>query len=181
MINVRDGLIMRSLSTYDAQGSYALIDSNRSYLRTWLPWIDGTNSPAVVERVILSWERSRENGSDTVLGIFEEGEYVGNIGLHDINRESMSGMIGYWLAQNRQNRGIMTDCVRALTTFGFDELGLNRIYIHCGVKNARSRAVPERLGFVQEGILQNGECLYGNYHDLIVYAALKQDWPKGSI
>ena len=176
IIAVRDGLVMRSLSQNDVAKVYEVTDSNRNHLRTWLPWVDGTDSPAVTENVITSWEKDYECKRDVVLGIFENSEYIGNIGLHDLKRPNRSGMVGYWLAENRQGRGIVTDCVRALTDFGFQTLGLNRIYIHCAAENKKSRAIPERLGFVQEGVLQDGEYLYGTFHDLIIYGMVKRNW-----
>ena len=179
LLPVRENLVMRSLSKDDAPEVYSIIDNNRDYLRTWLPWVDGTDSPAVTERVILQWEENFDGGKDITLGIFENGEYIGNIGLHDINRYISSGMIGYWLAESGQGRGIMTDCVRVLTGYGFDSLDLNRIYIYCASGNKKSRAVPERLGFVREGILQDGECLYGTFHDLVVYGMVKRNRNTG--
>ena len=169
---------MRSLTKADVPEVYAVVDSNRAFLRTWLPWVDGTDSPAVTEKVIAEWEKDFENKSDIVLGIFENGEYIGNIGLHDLKSRNRSGMVGYWLAENRQGRGIMTDCVRELVNFGFDTLDLNRIYIHCAGGNKKSRAIPERLEFVHEGTLQDGECLYGTFHDLDVYGMIKRNWVK---
>jgi len=85
-------------------------------------------------------------------------------------------MIGYWLAQNHEGRGIITDCTRAMVNYGFNTLKLNRIYIHCASENIRSRAIPERLGFIQEGVLQDAECVNGVYHDLIVYGMVKRKW-----
>lgn len=181
LISVREKLIMRSLSKNDASEIYTLVNNNRAYLRTWLPWVDVTNSPVVTETVIGSWEKDFENKQDIVLGIFENGSYIGNIGLHNLKNSERGGMIGYWLAENNQGRGIITDCVRALINFGFYTLGLNRIYIHCAAENKKSRAVPERLGFVQEGTLQDGTLLYGAFHDLIVYGLVKRRWKKGDI
>ena len=177
-IVVRDNLIVRSLTADDARKTYAVINSNRDYLRTWLPWVDGTDSADVTERTIALWQNAYENKSDIVLGVFYNSEYVGNIGLHDIKRSNISGMIGYWLAEDCQGLGIMTDCVRALTDYGFNELELNRIYIHCATANTKSRAIPERLGFVQEGVLQDGEYRYGQFYDLAVYGGLKRNWQK---
>jgi len=167
---------MRSLLGSDASTVYRVVDNNRAYLRKWLPWVDSTDSPAVTESVIASWEKDYDNGNDVVLGIFENGKYVGNIGLHSIKRPNRSGMVGYWLSENAQGRGIVTDCVRALMDFGFGTLDLNRIYVYCAADNTKSRAIPERLGFVQEGTLQDGEHLYGVYHDLIIYGMVKRNW-----
>lgn len=179
LIYVRENLIMRSLQANDALKVYEVIDENRSYLRNWLPWVDETDSPTVTENVITTWEKEYENKTDIVFGIFERGEYLGNIGLHDLKSSNNSGMIGYWLTKNRQGRGIMSDCVRALANFGFHTLALNRIYIYCAEKNQKSRAVPKRLGFVEEGKLQDGEHLYGTYHDLIIYGMVKRNWNSG--
>jgi len=167
---------MRSLEKSDAAAVFAAVDGNRAHLRAWLPWVDSTDSPAVTEGVIASWEKDYANKTDIVFGIFENDEYVGNMGLHSIKSANNSGMIGYWLVENRQGRGIVSDCVRALMNFGFHELELNRIYINCAVENTKSRAIPERLGFVQEGTLQDAEYVNGVYYDLVVYGMVRRNW-----
>jgi len=175
-ITVRDNLTMRSLTKSDAQKVYTAVDNNRAYLREWLPWVDTTTSPAVIENVVAEWAAEYENKTDIVLGIFEHGEYIGNIGLQRMKSANNSGMIGYWLAESYQGRGIMADCVRALVDFGFRTLELNRIYIYCALPNKKSRAIPERLGFVQEGVLQDGEYVNGVYYDLVVYGMVRRNW-----
>jgi|GEM_PF-141046 len=175
---VREGLVMRTREAADAAEVFAVIDANRAYLREWLPWVDGTESPEGIAGVIESWNKQAEKGTDFVFGIVEDGKYVGNIGLHDIKRHNDSGMIGYWLAENAQGRGIMTACVRTLTDFSFRGLGLNRIYIHAAAPNAKSRAIPERLGFTHEGTMQDGEKLYGTYFDMTLYSMLRRNWVK---
>lgn len=180
-IDIKEDIYIRTMTPKDAGKVFPVIDANRAYLRPWLPWVDGTDSPAVVEEVIASWEKEWEAGTDFVFGIFKANKHIGNIGLHNMKRSNNSGMIGYWLAESEQAAGIMTDCVRALINYGFSALSLNRIYIHCADKNLKSRAIPERLGFILEGILQDGEFLYGNYFDLVVYGMLKRNWPDNSV
>jgi len=175
-INVRKDVYMQTRVPQDAGEVFEVVDRNRDYLRLWLPWVDDTDSPDVVKRVITSGEKGRESGTELVLGIFKNNRYIGNIGLHDMKKTNNSGMIGYWLAQDEQGSGIMTDCVRALVHYGFSALSLNRIYIHCVDKNLKSRAIPERLGFVLEGILQDEKFLYGEYFNLAVYGMLKRCW-----
>ncbi len=70
----------------------------------------------------------------------------------------------------------MRDSVRALVTFGFEHLNLNRIEIRCAAGNTRSIVVAEKLGFKIEGILCQDEWLNGRLVDMIVYAQLKKEW-----
>ena len=55
---------------------------------------------------------------------------------------------------------------RALVDHAFGELELHRVEIQAAGANRRSRAIPERLGFQQEGILREAECVGGRYLDL---------------
>ena len=169
ILTVKDNLLMRNLTTDNASEVYTVIDNNRSYLRKWLPWVDETDSSTVVENVINKWKKQNEESSDIVSGIFMNGKYIGNIGLHDINTDNKTGIIGYWLAEVFQGSGVMTDCVRSLVKYAFEILELNTISIHCAFDNCKSRAVPERLGFKETGILKNGETLYGIPHDMVIY------------
>lgn len=175
-INVKDAVVMKTLNPEQAGEVFAVIDRDRAYLRKWLPWVDSTDQPSTVADVIRRWEQEREAGTDYVFGIFKDGRYIGNIGLHDIKKANKSGMIGYWLAEGEQGAGIMTDCVRQMVYYGFADLSLNRIYIHCADSNAKSRAIPQRLGFELEGVLRDGECLYGEYFDMAVYGMLRKNW-----
>ena len=182
IIYVRDNVILRSLAKGDAPASFRVIDANRDYLRKWLPWVDDTKSQGDTEKVFADWDEKYKQKSDYVFGIFVDGGYIGNMGLHDINRHNNSAIIGYWLSKEMQGRGIMTDCVRALTNFGLHTVGLNRINIHCAIENKKSRAIPERLGYVQEGIIQDGERLYGIFQDMALYAMVKRNWNnKGAL
>jgi ribosomal-protein-serine acetyltransferase len=72
----------------------------------------------------------------------------------------------------------MTAAVSALIGHGFHTLKLNRIEIRAGVRNRRSRAVPERLGFRHEGTLQQAERLGDRYVDHAVYGLLAGAWRR---
>ena len=51
---ISDAHELRLLRPSDADEFFGLIDANRAYLRTWLPWLDGTVSAANTEDFIRS-------------------------------------------------------------------------------------------------------------------------------
>jgi ribosomal-protein-serine acetyltransferase len=70
----------------------------------------------------------------------------------------------------------MTGAVTALVDHAISDWDLNRVEIRASVENAASRAIPERLGFREEGTLRQAELVDGRYHDTVVYSMLAADW-----
>ncbi len=62
-----------------------------------------------------------------------------------------SAYLGYWGYPPTGGRGLMTDALRAVARFTFDELGLHRIEANVQRDNVRSLALVRRAGFVKEG------------------------------
>jgi ribosomal-protein-serine acetyltransferase len=108
--------------------------------------------------------------------IWYGGRIAGVTGLPHIDWANRKSEIGYWLGQEFQGEGIMTRCIRTLINYLFESLELNRVEIHTAVENKRSQAIPERLGFFQEGIIRDGEWLYDHYVDMVIYGLLRRDW-----
>jgi len=155
---------------------YQLVEENREHLLEWMPWVENMNSPFQFESIIPVWLKQFAENSGMNVGILYKGELVGSLGLHQIDWYNNMASVGYYLARKAEGNGIITRSVRALLNYAFYQLGLNRIEIRCGVKNTKSRAIPERLGFVMEGKIRDGELLNGHFHDLIVYGMLQRDW-----
>ena len=161
-----------------AQELFGLVDVNRAHLREWLPWLDTQQSVVdSLQFIRLMRDQFRQNESMTV-GIWYRDTLSGVIGYHRFVWMNRSSMIGYWLASDRQGKGIVTEACREMVDYGFSRLGLHRIEIKCATGNRKSCAIPERLGFVNEGIARNGEWLYDRYVDLVVYSMLAPDWKK---
>ena len=59
---------------------------------------------------------------------------------------------------------------------GFTYYSLNSVEIFCVPENRKSRAIPERLGFHQEGIIRQAEKVYGKHLDHVVYGLLKHEF-----
>jgi ribosomal-protein-serine acetyltransferase len=71
----------------------------------------------------------------------------------------------------------MTLAARALTDHAFRVWELNRVEIRVAPENRPSRAIPERLGFSEEGILRSVQRIEDDrYLDLVVYGMLAAGW-----
>lgn len=167
---------LRLLEEEDVEELYQLIDRNREHLRRWLPWVDHETS---VESSRSFVQRSLQHYMDNEgfnMGIRYQGRLAGVIGYHTVNWPNRHVEIGYWLGAEFEGQGVMTRACRALIDFAFDKLLLNRVVILCATGNVRSRAIPERLGFTQEGVSREGEWLYDHFVDLVVYSVLAREW-----
>jgi ribosomal-protein-serine acetyltransferase len=178
-IQVDDTISLIMLEEIHAESLLNLVNNNRTYLREWLPWVDQMQTVSHFAYYINDTIKRAEQKTDFGYAIIIEKNIAGRIGLHHINHQNKIGEIGYWLADGRQGRGIITKCCKAIIKHAFTELGLNRIEIKCGVGNHKSQAIPEKLGFKQEGILRKAELLNGKFIDLYLYSLLKEEWLMG--
>jgi ribosomal-protein-serine acetyltransferase len=173
---IADDIELRIMEERHAAESYALIDRNREPLREYLSWIDDTRS---VEDRKGSIRRSRAylaNNDGFTAGIWYRGEHAGTIGVNGIDWQFRKADIGYWLGQEFWSKGIMTRACRAVVAHLFDDFGLNKVEIRVAVTNARSLAIPARLGFVEEGVLRDSAVHYDYFEDLRVFGILASEW-----
>ncbi|GAB3060588.1 GNAT family N-acetyltransferase [Salinicoccus sesuvii] len=178
IIKVDEEIELRAVQQKDYKMVYDTVDQNRSHLRRWLPWVDYMKRADDYIEIIEAWQEIIDNGTGLQLGIFYRGEFMGMCGYNEIVSLSSRGQIGYWLTKNAQGRGIASRSISRLVSYGFDTLKLNRIEIICGVHNYRSRALPEAMGFVEEGVLADYEFLYDHFHDCIMYRQLKKEYEE---
>jgi ribosomal-protein-serine acetyltransferase len=173
-----DGAELRLLDDEAAAPLFALIDANRAHLRQWLPWVDHEQSVEAARTFLRAAQRQLADNRGGQYGIWHRDQLAGVIGQHPIDWENRAGALGYWLGAAHEGRGLMTRACRALVTHAFRDLGLHRVEIRAAPANRRSRAIPERLGFRQDGILRDAEWLYDHYVDLVVYGMLADEWPE---
>lgn len=176
--DINDQLQLRTFTIDEAEALFQLTMASKPYLREWLGWLD------YIETV----DDSRQNIEGRIKGLLEtggypksfaivyQGELAGTIGFNDINRGIKCGTVGYWLGQDFQGKGIMSQALETLIEYGFRDLGLNKIEIRVATGNVKSRALPEGLGFKQEGVLRDAEWLYDRYVDHVVYGLLRAEW-----
>jgi len=154
---------------------FAVIEANRGHLRQWHPWVDLLKTPADMDRFITTWLQQMARYRGFHAGIWEDGKLCGEINHLNIDWSNRSTVLSYWLDEAYQGRGIMTAACRVFVSHAFQTLNLHRVTIECAAGNARSRRIPERLGFKFEGIIRGAEWLHDHFADHAIYGLLKGD------
>jgi ribosomal-protein-serine acetyltransferase len=169
---------LRLIEENDASEMFALIEQNRARLRPWLPWLDSTLSVQDELDFIRSMREQHVQSQNMTCSIIYDGRIAGSIGYNSIDWRDRKTEIGYWLGVDFEGKGLMTISCEEMLHFAFNVLELNKVEIHCATENTRSRAIPERLHFRQEGIIRQAQWLYDHYVDLVVYGLLASEWKR---
>lgn len=173
---VDDKVVLKLLDSINADLLFELTDAGRPYLKEWLPWVDGTKSVEDTKSFIETTKKQFASNNGFQAGIWYQGNIAGVIGFHGMNWANRSTSIGYWLCERYRGSGVMTKSCKAIVEYAFRELNINRVEIRCAEKNLRSRAIPERLGFVNEGTIREAEWLYDHYVNHVLYGVLAREW-----
>lgn len=112
--------------------------------------------------------------------IARDGEAMGMISLNPIRHEVDAAELGYWLDPAHHGEGYTSEAAGVLVRYGFEQLGLNRIYAHVFAFNDPSRKLLEGLGFVHEATLREDAFVDGERVDAEVYGLLRREWSAGA-
>lgn len=81
----------------------------------------------------------------------DPGIVIGDVGFHqlgdDIVLREGAAEIGYSIVPEYRERGIATEAVNGMCDWGFQRLGLKRIYARCDKGNLASQRVLKKAGF----------------------------------
>jgi len=102
---------------------------------------------------------------------------IGITGLIDIDFRHLRGQFYMTIGEKDYwGKRIPDESIPLVLNYGFNELGLNRIYLYTLNNNERARKVYERNGFIYEGKLRKHYFCVGEYQDLQVMSVLKDDF-----
>ncbi len=107
------------------------------------------------------------------------GRLVGTIGYMDYSEDNGSVEVGYSLARWLWNGGYMTEALRRVIAYTFDEMDINRIEAQHELTNPASGRVMEKCGMRREGVLRQRLYNKGKYVDVALYAILRCDLRSG--
>ena len=117
--------------------------------------------------IIMEFDEKFRAGKGTTWGITLRGHdtVIGTCGFETFELAG-GGEIGFDLAKAFWGRGLMSEALRAIITYGFEHLLLCYVEAHTYCENARAIALLERLGFAVQRVEK----------DSYVYSLDRKDW-----
>jgi len=163
-----------------ANALFKVVDENRQHLNPWFPWVKAEKVVEESFKYLLEVDKEYQKGTKFDYGIFLEKEYIGNVGLFDIDKKKKSGEIGYWLSKKFTRQGYMTEAVGVLEREAFVNGGLNRIQIKCDERNIPSAKTAKKCGYLFEGKRREDDYseYYKDFRNTLVFSKLKSDFKK---
>ena len=121
------------------------------------------------------WQYRRGMPSSFAIALKESGRMIGTIGFMWVNTDHLSAEVGYSLSRAYWNQGLMTEALRRIIEYGFEELKLNRIEAQHETDNPASGRVMAHVGMRYEGTLRQRVKNKGRFADVALYAILRTD------
>ena len=147
-------LLLRAIDTDDIDDIFEYSNTeNVGPNAGWKPHESKEETLEVMKTVFLD----KENVWGIVLKY--SNKLIGSIGLiEDPKRENERvRMLGYAIGEEYWGKGIMTEAVREVVRYGFNDLHLDLISAYCYPFNNRSKSVIKKCGFHYEGTLKMAE------------------------
>ena len=132
-------------------------------------------------KIFASWRKLANQGTRWAIEVKGTAGLVGTCGLFSWHRAWRKCTVGYELARDAQGKGYMQEALGAALSWGFREMGLNRVEAQVHPSNESSLKLLRRLHFVAEGRLREGGYWAGQYHDLLQYSLLRKDWIESGL
>lgn len=173
-----DRLILRDFTADDWPAVWAYQRDPR-YLRLY-PWTERT--PEAVQafvQMFIDQQAAQPRTKYQLALVFKDGgELIGNCGIRRTSAAAHEADIGYEFSPEHWGHGYATEAAKAMLAFGFNTLGLHRVWAECVADNIGSIRVLEKIGMQQEGCLRHKEYYKGRWWDQLLFAILEDEWRK---
>lgn len=101
---------------------------------------------------------------------------IGIIGHYRIQPENHRCEIGYMILPQYNGQGIVTEAIKVVLAYGFDDLQMHSIEAVIDPDNIASERVLQKNGFTKEAHFLENELYEGKFCDTVIYSLLKRNF-----
>lgn len=169
-------LVLRRFTADDAEPMFRNWASDPEVTRylTWPPHADA----GVTGSTLAGWVSSyrQDNYYNWAIVLKDHGsDPIGNISAVDQDDDIASIQIGYCLGKAWWHQGIMSEALKAVMDFFFDEVEANRVECRHAPENPHSGMVMKKCGMKYEGTLRSSHRNNQGICDACWYALLRSE------
>ena len=168
-------LLLRRLTEDDADEILAL--RGNPEIMKYIPRPLATTREDALAHIALILEKIENNtGINWGITIKGNSKIIGIIGFHLIQPENHRAEIGYMSLPEFNGKGYITEAIKAVVAYGFEQMNLHSIEAVIDPDNIASERVLQKNGFVKEAHILENELWDGKYWDTVIYSLLKRNW-----
>ena len=176
MILETDRLQLREFEAQDWERVLAY-QSDPLYLR-YYDWNDRSEKDvqSFVQMFLDAQNKRPRTAFQLAVTLRSNGLLIGNCGIRINNIQLQEANIGYELDSKFWGLGYATEAAQAVLKFGFQELGMHRIWATTVAVNKGSANVLRKLGMRQEAHEREKDFIKGQWFDSLIFAVLNWEW-----
>ncbi len=141
------GIVIRPWRREDIDALYEAARESIPTVGRWLPWCHEhyarADSEAWIAHCVTTWEAGEQYAF--AIAVEEGSRILGGVGLNKCDQDRRMANLGYWVRASAERRGVATQAVRLVSTFGFEK-GFAQFEIVAALDNIASRRVAEKSG-----------------------------------
>jgi ribosomal-protein-alanine N-acetyltransferase len=172
-------LVLRYPEAADAPRLFELgADPAVTRFFSWGPYTRVEEPEAYIEGLAL--KRERGEALDFLIAHRVHGP-IGITGLSEVVRRDRRAVVGTWVGHRFWGTGANFEAKALIAALAFRRLGMERLTAWSSVRNGRSQAALERIGFRREGVLAAWHRHGSVAHDVVVFGLLRGAWERGPL
>ena len=144
------------------------------------------NSPSVASNFVFREPLTREmhenwlrtqvasgNAVQYMIALRESDMSIGSVYFRDVDRANRCAEFGIYIGEaSMRGQGLGAETTGAFVRFGFERLGLHRIFLRVFDYNVHAIRCYENAGFTREGLFRDMVFLDGAYQSMVFMARL---------
>ncbi len=172
-------LILREIVEADAAALLAIHtdDQHMQWYDTWP--ITDIEIAKILVMMFAALRDQPKPGVRWAIELKAQPGLIGTCGFFNWDRETKHCLAGYEMSRHHVGKGLMREALAEVFAWGWHHMELDQIEAHIHPENAPSRALIERLGFVETGLLRDGGLSGSKPHDMIQYVQHRAESAQG--
>ncbi|MFB3917791.1 MAG: GNAT family N-acetyltransferase [Terriglobales bacterium] len=173
-------LMLRPLRMDDASDIFHYAhDPEVTQYTTWDAHRTVEDSRRYIEQTIAAYQRG-ENAELAMELKDADHKVIGTCGISNVSAEHCRGELVFAMAKEHWGGGLMGEALKAVFTFAYGPLQLNRIWARVDPDNMNTIRVLKRAGWQFEGTLRQDAKVRGQFRDVKLYSLLKREFSPSS-